>query len=129
MPEVIDPLDARIAELEANLALAMERIAELEAKVAELTARLNHNSTNSSKPPSSDPPGVPRQAKSPSGRKPGGQPGHKRRMRELVPVDFIAGGSGCRFAGLVRERSRIEAGSCDIVGVGLEASLLSRICG
>ena len=31
---------------------------------------------------------------------------------------FIAGGSRCRFAGLVRERSRVEAGSCDVVGVG-----------
>jgi len=85
-----DPADiARIAELEAKLAWALERIAVLEAQVARLTAQLNQNSTNSSKPPSSDPPGVPRQAKPPSGRKPGGQPGHKRNMRELVPVDLV----------------------------------------
>ena len=61
----------------------------LEAQVARLTAQLNQNSTNSSKPPSSDPPGVSRQAKAPSGRKPGGQPGHQRNMRELVPVKQV----------------------------------------
>jgi transposase len=89
VPEVVDPRDARIAELEALLKAALARIVDLEGKVAELTARLNQNSTNSSKPPSSDPPGVPRQAKAPSGRKPGGQPGHKRSMRKLLPVDHV----------------------------------------
>ena len=44
----------------------MARTAELEAKVAELTARLSQNSTNSSKPPTSDPPWALRQAKPPS---------------------------------------------------------------
>ena len=85
-----DPADvARIADLEAKLAWAIERITLLEAQVARLTAQLNQNSTNSSKPPSSDPPGVSRQAKAPSGRKPGGQPGHQRNMRDLVPVDQV----------------------------------------
>jgi transposase len=88
VPE-LDPRDARIAEMEALLKAALARITELESKVAELTARLNVNSTNSSKPPSSDPPGVQRQAKPPTGRKPGGQPGHKRTMRKLVPVEQV----------------------------------------
>jgi transposase len=89
VPEVIDPRDARIAELEALLKAALGRIAELEAKVEKLSAQLAQNSTNSSKPPSSDPPGVDRKAKPPSGRKPGGQPGHKRNMRDLVPVEQV----------------------------------------
>jgi len=89
VPEVIDPRDARIAELEALLKAALGRIAELEAKVEKLSAQLAQNSTNSSKPPSSDPPGVDRKAKPPSARKPGGQPGHKRNMRDLVPVDQV----------------------------------------
>lgn len=85
-----DPADvARIAELEAKLAWALERIAVLEAKVAQLTAQLAQNSTNSSRPPSSDPPGVQRPVKPPTGRKPGGQPGHKRAMRDLVPVEQV----------------------------------------
>lgn len=89
MPDVVDPRDARIAELEALLRAALTRIADLEARVADLTARLGQNSSNSSKPPSSDPPGVLRKPKVPSGRKPGGQPGHKRSMRELVPVEEV----------------------------------------
>ncbi len=89
MPEGVDPRDARIAELEALLRAALTRIADLEGKVADLTARLGQNSSNSSKPPSSDPPGLERKAKPPTGRKPGGQPGHKRSMRELVPVEDV----------------------------------------
>ena len=58
------------------------RIAELEALVAELRARLDQNSGNSSKPPSSDGYAKPpaernRSLRRRSGRKPGGQPGHE----------------------------------------------------
>ncbi len=64
------------------------RVAELEAQVA----RLSRNSTNSSKPPSSDPPSVIRGLKTPTGRRRGGQPGHEGHKRKLLPrekVDFI----------------------------------------
>ena len=54
------------------------RVEQLVARVAELEKRLNMNSSNSSKPPSSD--GLKRKPKSlrrkNTGRKPGGQPGH-----------------------------------------------------
>ena len=67
-----------------------QRIAQLEAEVRELTARLNQHSQNSSKPPSSDGPHVKRKPpKPPSGRKPGGQPGHPLHQRALVPVDDV----------------------------------------
>lgn len=55
----------------------------------ELKAKLSKDSTNSSKPPSSDPPGVERPKAPPSGRKPGGQPGHKGHRRELIPVEEV----------------------------------------
>src|SRR4051794_21462026 len=67
-----------------------QRLQALQQQVAQLTERLNQNSTNSSRPPSSDPPHVKRQPpRSSSGRKRGGQPGHARQQRPLVPPERI----------------------------------------
>ena len=70
--------------LQAELAAARARIIELEA-------RLNRNSQNSSKPPSSDPPGVAAsKGKRRKGRKRGGQPGHVGRFAaEPERIDHI----------------------------------------
>src|SRR5262249_55047964 len=54
--------------------------------------RFNQNSTNSSRPPSSDPLAVKakrRPPPPPSGRNRGGQPGHKRHTRALVSPDQL----------------------------------------
>ncbi len=66
-----------------------KQIAVLEAKVAELERRLGMNSSNSSKPPSSDPPKTRagRKGKKKTRRKRGGQKGHKGHHRELVPTE------------------------------------------
>jgi hypothetical protein len=65
-------LRAELAETRAELDRALERIAELEA-------RLRQTPRNSSKPPSSE--GLakpaPRSLRKKSGRRPGGQDGHK----------------------------------------------------
>lgn len=54
----------------------------LTARVAELEARLGQNSTNSSRPPSSDLPGTRRAPSAPKGTRPrGGQRGHGGRFR------------------------------------------------
>lgn len=67
---------------------AEQRIAQLEQQVADLSQRLNQNSSNSSKPPSSDGPAVKRSPPRPSlGRKQGGQPGHAFASRPLLPPD------------------------------------------
>ncbi|HVK10180.1 MAG TPA: IS66 family transposase [Gemmataceae bacterium] len=61
------------------------RVAQLDARVADLEAKLNRNSTNSSRPPSADPPGVKRAPPKPkSGKRAGGQPGHPKHDRALV---------------------------------------------
>jgi transposase len=53
------------------------QLTELTARVKELEDRLTLNSHNSSKPPSSDPPAKhTRSSRTPSGKKPGAQPGH-----------------------------------------------------
>ncbi len=91
--EVLTPaVRAVILNLEAALARAVKglaRVDALEHEVAELRARLGMNSRNSSKPPSSDPPGTSRRAASPTGRAPGGQKGHPGAHRGRLPADEI----------------------------------------
>ncbi len=73
------------------------RVAELEQHVRDLTARVEQNSTNSSKPPSSDPIGVKRKPPTPPSKKRrGGQKGHPRRMRVLVPPERVASVTDCK---------------------------------
>lgn len=97
----LEEANAIIANLHAeNLALRAEngalkeRVAALEALVAELIARLEQNSTNSSRPPSTDPPWSKPKRKppeQPSGRRAGGQPGHEGHAREAVPPERVTG--------------------------------------
>ena len=69
------PTDAQAAIAAVFLATG-QRVDELETRVRDLEARLKLNSTNSSKPPSSDPIGMKRKPPAPpSGKKRGGQPG------------------------------------------------------
>jgi transposase len=88
-PELLAGLPLAVAEfiqaiLAENARLRQENAA-LRARVADLEAKVNQNSTNSSKPPSSDRPGVKRAPPRPaSGKKAGGQPGHPKHERALV---------------------------------------------
>ena len=80
--------DARIAVLEGQVAELTATVAKLTALVEDLQAQVNKNSSNSSKPPSSDPPWAPDPPrKKGSGRKPGGQPGHPGHHRALREPD------------------------------------------
>lgn len=72
--------------------LALEaRVAALEASVQELRERLRQDSRTSSRPPSSDALHSQQQRprRPPSGRRPGGQPGHRGQTRTLMPVDEV----------------------------------------
>lgn len=77
---LIKAQETRIRELEAQLSV----IAVLQEKIAELEARLNQNSSNSHRAPSSDglskKPALPRQ----KGKKRGGQPGHPGKTLKMV---------------------------------------------
>jgi transposase len=71
------------AALRAQNAVLQERIRELEARLAQ-------DSSNSSRPPSSDLPQAPARPKAPpSGRKRGGQVGHRGACRGLLPVEQV----------------------------------------
>jgi transposase len=93
----IEQLEGDIGHYKAVLAERDRVIDELMGKVQELTVRVGKleeqarkSSRNSSKPPSSDGPAAPPRAqKGSAGRKPGGQPGHERHERELVPPDKV----------------------------------------
>ena len=74
--------------LPLTLEQANELIYKLMARIAELEDRLNQNSNNSSKPPSTDGSGTPPARKRPaSGKARGAQPGHKGQRRERHPED------------------------------------------
>ena len=83
-------------------------VAQLRAENAELKRRLGMDSTNSSKPPSSDSPftkPAPKSLRGKSGRKPGGQPGHPGSTLALVDSP--------------NERRRHEPGPCTGCGASL----------
>src|SRR3989442_1544380 len=85
--EELLPLAHRQPEALVEIILALqERLEQLEKRVKELEAQLAKNSQNSHQPPSSDGPGKPspKNLRTSSGRKPGGQPGHPGQTLQRV---------------------------------------------
>lgn len=75
---------ARVELLVAQVAALTKTVEKQQSEIADLRARLGRDSSNSSKPPSSDSPYKRSPPKLPSGRKPGGQPGHPGARRAIV---------------------------------------------
>jgi transposase len=72
--------------------LTLQKLVEsLVTQNQELSIQITQNSQNSSKPPSSDPPfkRPPKKTKEKSSRPKGGQVGHSRHLRELLPVEAV----------------------------------------
>lgn len=81
---------ARIVELEAENAALRQQVTVLVARVQDLEARLAKDSHNSGKPPASD--GLARKTRSlrrRSGKKPGGQLGHRGETLRLAAVPDV----------------------------------------
>jgi hypothetical protein len=71
----------------ASLRDEVATVDDLKAEIAELRERLGQNSSNSSKPPSSDPPSYnPSPRRESKGGKRGGQPRHQGSARRLLPA-------------------------------------------
>ena len=89
-PELQAAVIALVGTYEAKITL-------LETRLNDLESRLKLNSTNSSKPPSSDPIGMKRKPPAPrSGKKRGGQPGHRKAQRGLVPPEKVSETFDCK---------------------------------
>jgi transposase len=92
----VEEAGRQLEETQKKIEEAHKKIEESEKKIAELErqlAGLKKDSTNSSKPPSSDAPWAERRSQrepKPGGRKPGGQWGHPGRHRELLPVEQVS---------------------------------------
>lgn len=81
----------------AAQAAVLALVQSLERRITALEARLGQDSSNTSRPPSSDPVHAKRRPPGPtSGRGRGGQRGHKRHTRELVPPERLTGAVECR---------------------------------
>jgi transposase len=77
-------------KLRRELDAALAQIAVLQAQVKELALQIQRNSSNSSTPPSANPLEAPKpNAKSPTGRKPGGQTGHRGHHRVRLPAPRV----------------------------------------
>jgi len=84
-------LHARVGEQQAIIETQRQTLAAQERRISELEAKLGQFSGNSSRPPSSDPPGTPPAAppKRRAGRRRGGQPGHDKHTRPLLPPEQV----------------------------------------
>ncbi|MGH3797650.1 MAG: DUF6444 domain-containing protein [Pseudonocardiaceae bacterium] len=104
------PADRRLSyeELAALVVRQAGQIEQLKTEVADLRRQLGQTSRNSSKPPSWDSPFVkpaPKSLRGRSGRKPGGQPGHRgSTLAQVADPD---------------ERLRHEPGPCSGCGADL----------
>jgi len=92
--ELIATLYQEIADLKAKLHDLRQRTrrttTDLKTQLQNARDRAQRNSTNSSLPPSTNPPDAPKASpKKPSGRKPGGQPGHPPHPRERLPAERV----------------------------------------
>lgn len=88
-------LRAEVKELRAENAALKKELASLKGEQAKTEGKAKANSTNSNKPPSSDPPGT-RPGKKPTGNKRGAQPGHAPHSRPLVPPEKVSKRSAIR---------------------------------
>ncbi|AFZ28439.1 Transposase IS66 family (plasmid) [Cylindrospermum stagnale PCC 7417] len=77
-----------VEEMAQQIEQQSKKLTEVLSVQEQLLEKINRTSVNSSSPPSSDPPGFGKKwQKTKSGKKRGGQPGHKGNSRDLYPIE------------------------------------------
>jgi transposase len=107
----IDELRAENDARKAALAARDAEVAKLREEIEAIKRLMRRNSTNSSSPPSHDPPGVGRSKKPPTGKKRGGQPGHKGHARVRVAPERVD-----HSVAVPIEGPCLHCGNCDVRG-------------
>jgi transposase len=111
----IEVLEQGMTELRHENAMLRHENAMLRQENAMLKEQLKRNSGNSSQPPSQDPPGYKPNRQASSGKKRGGQAGHKGYERQLYPLEK------CQS---VIEHYPIECNGC---GTAIRSDSLGRV--
>lgn len=90
LPQTLEEAHVLVRWLWAELLAVRAEVAGLQTRVQELEARLGQNSSNSSRPPATDPPSTPKRPPAPpTGRRRGAQPGPVAHQRSVVPTDQV----------------------------------------
>lgn len=111
----ISALKGQVSSMELDITNMRATNEQMSIRIAELEARLNKNSNNSSKPPSSDGYKKSQNSRQKTGRRTGGQPGHEGKTLEKVknpdevreykiPKDCDCGYNLDNIEGIKRER-------------------------
>jgi len=86
----VQALQGQVQALQGQVPPLQQQVEDLQAEVAKLRERLGQNSRNSSRPPSQDPPATPPRPPRPAtGRRRGGQPGHRGHGRTPQPAGAV----------------------------------------
>ena len=85
----VKQLEEENAALEKRVETLKKRVETLEKRIDELERLLGVNSRNSSKPPSTDPPGMSVVLPKRRRKKRGARKGHEPHLRELLPQEFV----------------------------------------
>jgi len=93
----VSPTDERIDRLERQVEKLLATIKAQAAEIVELKGRLGENSSNSSKPPSSDSPANrhARPKDAPRGNPRGGQRGHQGHEQTFLPANRVRSSTDC----------------------------------
>lgn len=97
--EMVLKLSVEMEKVKAENVELREAIVARDERIAALERELRRNSTNSSAPPSSDPPTVKKPKKARTGKKRGAQPGHKGNARTRVAAERVDNFVRCSVSG------------------------------